>query len=122
MGKKPLYYVLDKDKNPISCDDMIKINDLLSNYKAKVVARTELNNGIIVSTVFLGIDHNFGEGPPILFETMVFNDVEASNEMERYTTWDEAEKGHKIMVKQLKKEINKRKEDNKSENDTKEKR
>lgn len=27
-----------------------------------------------VSTVFLGIDHNWGEGPPLLFETMVFRD------------------------------------------------
>jgi len=29
-------------------------------------------NGIDVSTVFLGLDHQFGEGKPLLFETMVF--------------------------------------------------
>jgi hypothetical protein len=28
--------------------------------------------GVFVSTVFLPIDHSFGGGPPILFETMVF--------------------------------------------------
>lgn len=41
--------------------------------EVRVVARDELPDGHTVSTVFLGIDHNFGDtGPPILFETMVF--------------------------------------------------
>ena len=31
-------------------------------------------NGKKISTVFLGLDHNFGEGPPLVFETMVFED------------------------------------------------
>ena len=54
-----------------------------------------------VSTVFLGLDHNWGEGPPILFETMVFKTLPDSNErgmdcyMARYATWDEAMAGHK---------------------------
>ena len=34
--------------------------------------------GIRVSTVFLGMDHNFGKGEPILWETMIFNDDEKS--------------------------------------------
>jgi hypothetical protein len=29
-----------------------------------------------VSTVWLGIDHSFGQGPPVIFETMVFSDAE----------------------------------------------
>lgn len=29
-------------------------------------------NGVRVSTVFLGIDHNFFGGPPLLFETTIF--------------------------------------------------
>src|SRR5215471_17514474 len=37
------------------------------------VAVTELPNGGRVSTVFLGLDHNYsGVGPPIVFETMIF--------------------------------------------------
>lgn len=51
-----------------------------------------------VSTVFLGIDHNFsGSGPPLLFETMAFSTVDndALNMVfERYTTWRQAEAGH----------------------------
>lgn len=44
----------------------------MSNFERRVVARTELHH-VTVSTVFLGIDYNhFGDGEPILFETMVF--------------------------------------------------
>lgn len=55
-----------------------------------------------VSTVFLGIDHNFGgEGLPILFETMVFGGP-LDQEQVRYSTWNEAEAGHKAIVKRVK--------------------
>jgi hypothetical protein len=51
-----------------------------------------------VSTVFLEIDHRFvDEGPPILFETLVFGGP-MDGEMERYATWEEAEQGHADMV------------------------
>ena len=46
-----------------------------------------------VSTVFLAIDHQFGDGPPLLFETMVFGGIHDGYQ-KRYTTWEEAEKGH----------------------------
>lgn len=37
------------------------------------IVRQEVVNGIKVSTVFLGIDHNFAhQGAPLLWETMVF--------------------------------------------------
>ena len=59
-----------------------------------------------VSTVLLGIDHNFEEdGPPLIFETMVFaregkdgNINYGELEMERYSTIQEARDGHKRMV------------------------
>jgi hypothetical protein len=58
----------------------------------------EIVNGYRVSTVFLGIDHGFpGDGPPLLFETMVFPNSGASLEeqfCERAATWDEAEACH----------------------------
>jgi hypothetical protein len=55
---------------------------------------------IEVSTVFLGLDHQFGEGPPLLFETMIFGG-ERDNDQWRYSTWREAEKGHDKVVKEL---------------------
>jgi hypothetical protein len=46
-----------------------------------------------VSTVFLGLDHKYGDGAPLLFETMIFggkhNEYQA-----RCSTWDEAIEQH----------------------------
>jgi len=57
-----------------------------------------------VSTVFLGLNHNFlRSGPPILFETMVFGGKH-DNDQERCATWEEAEAMHQRaveMVRQL---------------------
>lgn len=60
-------------------------------------------DGKRVSTVFLGLDHrHFGEGPPVLFETMVFGGEGWSEEScDRYSTWQEAEAGHARAVASL---------------------
>ena len=61
-----------------------------------------MQDDVRVSTVFLGLDHNFGDlfGRPILFETMVFVDHD-SVACDRYRTWDEAEAGHARWVMQV---------------------
>lgn len=65
--------------------------------KTRVVAKTKIPNGE-VSTVFLGLNHRFtGNGPPLLFETLVFGGEHADH-MERYATWAEAEEGHTRIV------------------------
>lgn len=46
-----------------------------------------------MSTVFLGLDHNFSGGEPILFETMIFGGP-LDGEQRRYHTYDQAERGH----------------------------
>lgn len=66
----------------------------------RVVAQTKLGPSF-VSTVFLGMDYSWGDGPPVLFETMVFEGPLAQ-EMDRYGTWEEAEAGHAEMVKRVK--------------------
>ena len=58
---------------------------------------TEIAGGIIVSTIFLGLDHSFGNGPPLLFETRVFGGS-MDGDMRRYITRKEAERGHLDMV------------------------
>ena len=61
--------------------------------------------GISVSTIFLGLDHNFRmHGPPLLFETMVFTDY-GGEEMWRWSTWDEAAAAHQRIVTDLTKKI-----------------
>lgn len=49
-----------------------------------------------VSTVFIGIDHRFGDaGPPLLFETMSFDlGTGVEDEQMRWSTYDEAVAGH----------------------------
>lgn len=68
-----------------------------------------------VSTVFLGLDHNYmDDGEPILFESMVFDHGQSKSifgrtyfpSLDEYTrrwqTWDEAEAGHRAIVEKIK--------------------
>ena len=62
------------------------------------VAKTDLGD-IRVSTVFLGLDHSLGDGPPLLFETMVFERREdgshgGDRRMESASTWELALESH----------------------------
>jgi hypothetical protein len=53
-----------------------------------------------ISTVFLGLDHNFFGGKPLLFETMVFGGD--NNEYQnRCSTWEEAESMHQLAVEMV---------------------
>jgi len=57
-------------------------------------------DGKMVSTVFLRLDHNmYREGPPLLFETMVFSDRAdmIEEDCRRCATWEEAEAQHQEM-------------------------
>ncbi len=50
-----------------------------------------------ISTVWIGLDHAFGDGPPLIFESMVFGG-ELDGECDRYSTEAEAFAGHVAMV------------------------
>jgi len=67
-----------------------------------IVAKTGIDDETKVSTIFLGIDHRFGfgDGPPLLFETMIFGG-ESNGNTWRYSTRKEAEAGHKKIVESL---------------------
>ena len=69
----------------------------------RVVAQEEVE-GYFVSTVFLGIDHAWGDGERKLFETMVFTQAGKGDEcyQDRYPTWERAELGHRDAVAQVK--------------------
>ena len=61
-----------------------------------------------VSTVFLGLDHQWkDDGPPLLFETMVFGKGPFNERLERCTTWEEAEVMHEKMCEEIRKQKNK---------------
>lgn len=66
----------------------------------RIVKRTQIG-WIRVSTVFMGLDHNFSnEGPPLLFETMIFGG-RLNQQLARCSTWEEAETVHREMVQKV---------------------
>lgn len=87
------------DKTPVPCLDLLEWFENFDNS----VAKTQVGN-ILVSTVFLGIDHRFGEGRPLLFETMTFDGGDFE-EADRCSTWDEAMAQHERIVKLAKQHL-----------------
>jgi hypothetical protein len=92
------YYIL-KDRVPVPTDLMTWAK-AFEDISARIVAKDEFA-GVMVSTVFLGLNHRFGDGPPLLFETIIFGGP-FDQEMNRYATYDEAETGHAAMVAKAK--------------------
>jgi len=65
---------------------------------AQLVEQMANGERLRISTVWLGLDHNFsGQGPPLIFETMVFGGPFDEGQW-RWSTEDEAQKGHDIVV------------------------
>ena len=90
------------NKKPVLADE--KGKTFLKFYEDINQRRVAIDRigDVIVSTVFLGFDHNFSDhGPPILFETLVMGGV-MDDEMIRACTWEEAEENHKRLVKDIK--------------------
>lgn len=90
-----MYYIL-KNKIPQPVSDVIEWAKEFDGSPIHVDL-TQLPNNVSVSTVFLGIDHNYGDGKPILFETMIFGG-EHDGYQKRYSTWGQAEQGHKEAI------------------------
>jgi hypothetical protein len=88
-------YIL-KDHEPVQVDDLVEWGRWFEVANRRVGV-DKVGSDVEVSTVFLGLDHNFCGGPPLLFETMIFGGP-LDGEQERYSTWEEAENGHKAMV------------------------
>jgi hypothetical protein len=93
------YY--DRRGNPISLEGW---THLLQDREYRRVASTAIpESDVWVSTVWLGLDHNFSFGTephvPVIFETMVFG-VE-DEVMDRYATEEQALEGHLRVVLNL---------------------
>lgn len=107
-------YGILRDREVVECDFEAYVKDAQNPEdfeKTRRVAKTQVSDGVLVSTVFLGIDHGWGDVPR-WFETMVFIESQSSLSEElanawsefqaRYSTWDEAQAGHKMIVTRLK--------------------
>lgn len=87
------YILVGKEPKPV--DDLIEWAKEMERQN-RVVEQTQVGD-VKISTVFLGLDHSFGGGKPLLFETMIFGGKEDGFQ-DRYSTWDEAVEGHKKAV------------------------
>ena len=97
------YILGDDGKTPVPCEDMIEWGNWM-NVPGNRTVKQEHINGKFISTVFLALDHSFGSGEPLLFETMVFSGPSAGageEFCERSHTWEEAWETHKRAVEQV---------------------
>ena len=98
-----LYWRLDGMNKPVPCSSA-EFAEMYRDDFSRRVDWTELHTPsgrVVVSTVFLSLDHSFGDGPPVLFETMTFGGQQDGNQC-RYRTWDEAVAGHATVVEGIK--------------------
>ena len=63
-------YFLNEKGEPVRCEDLMEWAEHFEIQNRRVAETTA--GDLWVSTVFLGIDHNWTGGPPILWETMIF--------------------------------------------------
>lgn len=90
-------YILENGK-PVPCEDLFEWARWFEKTKDRHIGDTRQGK-VRVSTVFLGLDHSFsGRSKPILFETMVFGGL-LDQSQDRYSTLEEAQKGHKKWCK-----------------------
>lgn len=88
------YY--DEDGNVMDRNDWAKAMSG-PRHVGKTDGYDEHGNEVFISTVWLGMDHNFsGEGAPLIFETMVFGLPDEQEVCVRYATREEAKQGHAL--------------------------
>ena len=97
------WYLLDENGIPSRAPfieiENGKLNPEYAEYLGWLDSNRRLTSsylkGYLVSTVFLGLDHSFGDSAPILWETMIFNNEGDSVYCERYGSQADALIGHK---------------------------
>jgi hypothetical protein len=90
LGDRRMYY--DRQGKPITTEEWVR---LFGDMDYRRVAYTELPGNRFVSTIWLGINHQFGEGRPLVFESMLMPD---SDIMDRCTTEEAAVRMHERVV------------------------
>jgi hypothetical protein len=106
LAGRPSRWIL-KDRIAYPCDDLYEWGRWFETGDRRV-AFDEIETVGAVSTVFLGLDHAHTldpTAPPILFETLVFLEEGGTGSMLRYSLYDEAVKGHQLVLRTIKAEI-----------------
>jgi hypothetical protein len=99
------WYILDNNNNPVAKPTLEATQWLDDNDHRRTLKRDEIGD-ILVSTVFLGLDHSFPwneDKTPVLWETMIFGG-EHDQYQERYTSHKDALEGHEKALTLITKE------------------
>ena len=91
------HFYYDRDGGSITSEQWMELRRDDSYWR---VGLTDLGRRGRVSTVWLGLNHAYDDGPPVIFETLVFGGP-LSDAMERYTTLEQARVGHAATVRRL---------------------
>lgn len=90
-------YTMDDNGEAHVCSDLLTWARWMENAD-RHICKTETENGVTISTVFLGLNHSFYDVGQLLFETMIFGG-DHDQYQERYATKQEAIEGHMWAVK-----------------------
>lgn len=99
-------------QTPVPVENSMELAAMFNDESQRRVALTKVGP-VTISTVFLGINHQFADGPPILFETMAWIDMEHEaygkkwdrsweDYQTRCSTWLEAEEMHRQAIEHFK--------------------
>lgn len=100
---KDNYFILDEAKRVVCVEMMVWARWFETAERHVKLTVTEDHT---ISTIFLGLNHQWGKGPPLVFETMIFNKEDGKpSDLDtwqyRYSSWDDAEHGHKAAVRRV---------------------
>lgn len=101
-----LYLLGDDGITVTECRDTILWGRFMDEGRKKHMLRHlvkdhKTGEEVRVSTVFIGIDHSFGEpGAPVLWETMVFGGTH-DDFQRRYRSAQDAREGHKMALEMV---------------------
>ena len=87
------WYILDNNNNPVIASSITEAGAWIEKNPERKVVKQEHIGDIFISTVFLGLDHAWDSGTPVLWETMIFGG-EHDQYQERYTSHKDALEGH----------------------------
>jgi hypothetical protein len=98
--EEPNVPVYDRDGNQMPYARWVWAMETQPGYS--LIGHDHVADGL-VSTIWLGLDHSFGNtSPPIIYETMLFDIDDWVDHQDRYTSLDDAQKNHRYIVEMLK--------------------
>ena len=93
------HYILDADGHVKPVTDLLEWAKWFQTAE-RTIALSGNEGNVWVSTVFLGINHNWFGDPPILWESMVFGGP-SDGDCQRYSSREAALKGHEEMCRRV---------------------